>query len=147
MVALLAHPDVQRRLRAEPDLLGAGVDEMLRWWTPVMVFRRTATRECVVGGQSIGAGQKVVVSFLAANRDPRAFEAPEEFRLDRKLPQHLVFGHGPHMCLGAHLARVQMRMMFAELLRRTSWLELADEPVLLRSSFQRGVKRLPIRWR
>jgi cytochrome P450 len=146
MHALLTHPDAQRRLRAEPDLLVAAVDEMLRWWTPVMVFRRTATTDTVVADQPVAAGEKVVVSFLAANRDPRVFEAPEEFRIDRPGRQHLVFGHGPHLCLGAHLARTQVKAMFGELLRRTTWLEPAGDPALLRSSFQRGIKRLPVRW-
>lgn len=153
--ALITHPDAQRRLRAEPELLETAVDELLRWWTPVMVFRRTATTDCVIGGegrdgdpggQPVAAGDKVVVSFLAANRDPRVFDAPGELRLDRRGRQHLVFGHGPHLCLGAHLARVQVKAMLGELLRRTSWLEPAGEPVLLRSSFQRGIKRLPVRW-
>ena len=146
MHALLAHPEAQRRLRAEPQLVGPAVEEMLRWWTPVMVFRRTATRDCRIGGQEVVRGQKVVVSFLSANRDPRVFHAPASFRPARGSRDHLVFGHGPHLCLGAHLARVQMRAMFTELLRRTTWLEAAGEPVLLRSSFQRGVKRLPVRW-
>ncbi|MGH3412191.1 MAG: cytochrome P450 [Marmoricola sp.] len=146
MHALLAHPDSQHRLRADHGLLDTCVDEMLRWWTPVMIFRRTATRDCAVAGRPVAAGDKVVVSFLSANRDPRVFEAPEQFRIDRAGRQHLVFGHGPHLCLGAHLARTQMRTMFGELLRRTSWLEPAGEPMLLRSSFQRGVKRLPVRW-
>lgn len=146
MHALLTHPEAQRRLRAEPELVGPAVEEMLRWWTPVMVFRRTATRDCRVGGQEVGRGQKVVVSFLSANRDPRVFDDPAAFRPARGSREHLVFGHGPHLCLGAYLARVQMGAMFSELLRRTTWLEAAGEPVLLRSSFQRGVKRLPVRW-
>ena len=146
MHALLTHADAQRRLRSEPELVGPAVEEMLRWWTPVMVFRRTATRDCEINGQPVGAGEKVVVSFLSANRDPRVFDDPGSFVVDRASREHLVFGHGPHLCLGAHLARVQMRTMFAELLRRTSWLEPAGEPALLRSSFQRGVKRLPLRW-
>ena len=145
MVGLLAHPDAQERLRAEPALLDGAVDEMLRWWTPVMVFRRTAARDTELGGQHIAAGDKVVVSFLAANRDPRVFPEPEEFRIDRVGNTHLVFGYGEHLCIGMHLARTQMRALFGELLRRTSWLEAAGDPVLLRSSFQRGVKRLPIR--
>src|SRR4051794_36465524 len=146
MVALLAHPEAQSRLRGQPDLLERAVEEMLRWWTPVMVFRRTATRDVQLGGQAVAAGDKVVVSFLAANRDPRVFADPATFRVDRGSREHLVFGHGPHLCLGAHLARVQMRALFGELLGRTSWLEAAGEPALLRSSFQRGVKRLPVRW-
>jgi cytochrome P450 len=146
MIALLAHPDAQRGLRAQPALLDTAVEEMLRWWTPVMVFRRTATRDTVLGASPVHAGDKVVVSFLAANRDPAVFSRPDEFDLRRSPNPHLVFGHGPHFCLGAHLARTQLRTLFAELLARTSWLEAAGEPSYLRSNFQRGVKRLPIRW-
>lgn len=147
MYAVATHPDQQRLLRENPDLLDKAVEEMLRWWTPVMVFRRTATRGTEVCGQPIGAGEKVVVSFIAANRDPAVFGEPDTFDITRDAREHLVFGYGPHFCLGAHLARVQMRTMFRQLLDRTSWFELDGEPVWLRSSFQRGVKRLPIRWR
>ncbi|MDN5896220.1 MAG: cytochrome P450, partial [Nocardioides sp.] len=145
MQALLTHPDVQRRLRDEPDLIGGAVDEMLRWWTPVMVFRRTAVADTTIADQPVAGGDKVVVSFLAANRDPRVFRDPLDFDVERRRHDHLAFGHGVHMCLGAHLARTQMRAMFTELLARTTWIEPAGEPVLLRSSFQRGIKRLPIR--
>lgn len=147
MQALLAHPQVQERLRAEPELIPGAVDEMLRWWTPVMVFRRTATTDTTIGDQPVAEGEKVVVSFLAANRDPRVFTDPHAFDIERRPHDHLSFGHGVHMCLGAHLARTQMRAMFTQLLARSTWLEPAGEPVLLRSSFQRGIKRLPLRVR
>ena len=111
-----------------------------------MVFRRTATRDVDLAGTRIRAGDKVVVSFTSANRDERVFADPDRFDVGRAPNPHLSFGHGPHFCLGAQLARVQMRALFAELLRRTSRIDLAGEPVLLRSTFQRGVKRLPIRW-
>ncbi|WP_153506261.1 cytochrome P450 [Cumulibacter manganitolerans] len=146
MYALLSHPQQQRLLRSDPSLLDRAVEEMLRWWTPVMVFRRTAAEPAVVGGQPIAAGDKVVVSFLSANRDPRVFTHPATFDITRDAREHLVFGYGPHFCLGAHLARVQMRTLFRQLLERTSWLEPAGSPTWLRSSFQRGVKSLPIRW-
>jgi len=151
MHALLTHPEAQRRLRAEPALLDStllerAVEEMLRWWTPVMVFRRTATRDCHVGDRPVSAGDKVVVSFLSANRDPRVFPDPAAFDITRGSREHLVFGHGPHLCLGAHLARVQLKALFGELVRRTTWLEPAGPPALLRSSFQRGIKTLPMRW-
>ena len=133
-------------LRADPSLLPGAVDEMLRWWTPVMVFRRTAAVDVELGGTAIRAGDKVVVSFTSANRDERVFDDPDRFDLRRAPNPHLSFGHGPHFCLGAQLARAQMRALFAELLRRTRSIELDGEPVLLRSNFQRGVKRLPIRW-
>ncbi|MBO0875280.1 MAG: cytochrome P450 [Pseudonocardia sp.] len=146
MIALLEHPEQQRALRAEPELLDRAVEEMLRWWTPVMVFRRTATAPAALGGVGIEPGQKVVVSFLSANRDEAVFEDPDTFDVRREPGQHLVFGHGPHFCLGAVAARTQVRALFGELLARTSWLEPAGEPALLRSNFQRGVKRLPLRW-
>jgi cytochrome P450 len=146
LIALLTHPDVMNRLRADPGLLPGAVDEMLRWWTPVMVFRRTARVDVELAGARVRAGDKVVVSFTSANRDERVFGDPDGFDVHRTPNPHLSFGHGPHFCLGAQLARVQMRALFGELLRRTSVLEPDGPPALLRSSFQRGVKRLPLRW-
>jgi cytochrome P450 len=146
MIALLSHPAAQRSLRADPALLPTAVDEMLRWWTPVMIFRRTATRDASLGDVPVRAGDKVVVSFIAANRDPSVFRDPAVFDIRRAPNPHLVFGHGPHFCLGAHLARTQMRALFGELICRTSWLEAAGSPAFLQSNFQRGVKTLPIRW-
>ncbi|MGH3498116.1 MAG: cytochrome P450 [Nocardioidaceae bacterium] len=146
MVALLHHPAAQRELRSDPSLIGAAVEEMLRWWTPVMVFRRTATSDADIGATAVRAGDKVVVSFISANRDESVFDRPDTFDIRRGRSDHLVFGHGPHFCLGAHLARTQMRALFSALLARTSWIESAGEPALLQSSFQRGIKRLPIHW-
>ena len=145
-IALLQHPEVQDTLRADPSLMPAAAEEMLRWWTPVMTFRRTATADCQVGGQPIRAGDKVVVSFTSANRDEAVFAGADGFDIRRHPNPHLVFGHGPHFCLGSHLARAQMRALFAEVLSRTSVLSFAGEPSYLRSNFQRGVKRLPVAW-
>jgi cytochrome P450 len=145
-IALLEHAGAQDDLRADPALMPAAVEEMLRWWTPVMTFRRTATSDCELGGQRIGEGDKVVVSFSSANRDEAVFADPDCFDIRRHPNPHLVFGHGPHFCLGAHLARTQMRALFREVLTRTSALEYAGHPSYLRSNFQRGVKRLPITW-
>jgi cytochrome P450 len=86
------------------------------------------------------------VSFSAANRDERVFTAPDAFDVRRNATAHLAFGHGPHFCLGSHLARVQLTALFTEVLSRTDWIEPAGAPALLRSNFQRGVKRLPVRW-
>jgi cytochrome P450 len=145
-LALLEHPQAQGELRADPGLMPGAVEEMLRWWTPVMTFRRTATADCELGGQPIRAGDKVVVSFTSANRDEAVFADPGRFDIRRQPNPHLVFGHGPHFCLGSHLARIQMRALFDEVLHRTSALALAGEPCYLRSNFQRGVKRLPVAW-
>jgi cytochrome P450 len=146
LIALLQHPEQLAAVRSDPSLLPGAADEMLRWWTPVMVFRRTATRATELAGTHIRAGDKVVVSFTSANRDPSVFTDPDRFDVRRTPNPHLSFGHGPHFCLGGHLARTQMRALFGELLRRTDVLELEGPPALLRSSFQRGVKRLPLHW-
>lgn len=145
-IALIGHPGVQDELRGNPALLPGAVDELLRWWTPVMTFRRTATADCTLGGASIRAGDKVVVSFTSANRDERVFDRPHELDIRRNPNPHLVFGQGPHFCLGAQLARLQMRALFGEVLSRMGRLEADGEPHFLQSNFQRGVKRLPIRW-
>jgi len=145
-IALLEHPEAQDALRADPGLMPAAAEEMLRWWTPVMTFRRTATADCELGGQPIRAGDKVVVSFASANRDEAVFADADGFDIRRHPNPHLVFGHGPHFCLGSHLARAQMRALFAEVLSRTSALDFAGQPSYLRSNFQRGVKRLPVAW-
>lgn len=145
-IALLEHAGAQDDLRADPALMPAAVEEMLRWWTPVMTFRRTATSDCELGGRRIGKGDKVVVSFSSANRDEAIFADPDRFDIRRHPNPHLVFGHGPHFCLGAYLARTQMRALFREVLTRTSALTYAGQPSYLRSNFQRGVKRLPITW-
>jgi cytochrome P450 len=146
LIALLQHPEALAAVRADRSLLPGAVEEMLRWWTPVMVFRRTTTTDVELAGVRIPAGDKVVVSFTSANRDEAVFDDPDRFDVRRSPNPHLSFGHGPHFCLGAQLARVQMRALFTQLLRRTSDLELDGPPVLLRSNFQRGVKRLPVRW-
>jgi cytochrome P450 len=146
-IALLRSPDAQAELRADPALLNTAVDEMLRWWTPVMTFRRTAAADTTLAGQPVRAGDKVVVSFTSANRDDAVFTDPDRFDIRRLPNPHLVFGHGPHFCLGSHLARAQLRALFTEVLARTSALRPAGEPSYLRSNFQRGVKRLPVAWR
>jgi cytochrome P450 len=146
LIALLTHPPAQRALRADPSLFETAVDEMLRWWTPVMVFRRTATVDVDLAGAPVRAGDKVVVSFTSANRDEAVFADPDRFDAARDPNPHLSFGSGPHVCLGAFLARAQMRALFAALLGRTRLIEHDGPPVLLRSSFQRGVKRLPVHW-
>ncbi|SCL29589.1 Cytochrome P450 [Micromonospora rhizosphaerae] len=146
MAALLAHADQWERLDKDRTLLGTAVEEMLRWWTPVVHFRRTTTIDTTLGGVDIKAGDKVVVYFASANRDPRAFPSPEAFDVGRSPNDHLAFGHGPHFCLGAALGRHQMKAMFAAVLDRFAAVEPAGEAVRLRSNFQNGLKRLPVRF-
>ncbi|MDQ7804270.1 cytochrome P450 [Amycolatopsis sp. A133] len=146
LLALLSHPAEYRRLLADRSLLPSAVEEMLRWWTPVMHFRRTAVADVRLSDVDIRAGDKVVVWFSSANRDPSVFPDPDVFDIGRTSNDHLTFGHGPHFCLGAHLARVQLRAMFDAVLDRLGHVELAGEPVRLRSNFQNGLKSLPIRW-
>ncbi len=144
MYCLLTHPHEHERVRSDPSLLPGAVEEMLRWWPPVMHFRRTATCDTEVGGQPVGAGDKVVVFHVAANRDPAVFSDPDRFDVGRRPNDHVSFGFGVHFCLGAHLARTQMRSLFGELGRRER-LEQSGPLVRLRSNFQNGVKHLPVR--
>ncbi|HEY3472769.1 MAG TPA: cytochrome P450 [Amycolatopsis sp.] len=146
MLALLSHPEQYRRLLADRSLLPSAVEEMLRWWTPVMHFRRTAVSDVRLSDVDIRAGDKVVVWFSSANRDPDVFPDPDTFDIGRTPNDHLTFGHGPHFCLGAQLARVQLRAMFTAVLDLLGEVTLAGEPVRLRSNFQNGLKSLPIRW-
>ncbi|MET9626335.1 cytochrome P450 [Lentzea sp. NPDC006480] len=145
MIALLEHPGQYERLRADRTLLGTAVEEMLRWWTPVMHFRRTAVQDTELGGQKIKAGDKVVVWFSSANRDERAFTEPSKFDVGRREADHLSFGHGPHFCLGAQLARTQMRAIFEAVLDLSGTIQLDGSVDRLRSNFQNGVKHLPVR--
>lgn len=146
MLALLQHPEAAAALRANPERTDSAVEEMLRWWSPVIHFRRTAVADATVGGVDIRAGDKVVVFFSSANRDENVFTEPDAFDIDRDPNPHLAFGHGPHFCVAAHLARVQMRALFRAVLDQLGSVELAGTPVRLRSNFQNGVKHLPIRW-
>ena len=146
MIALLQNPQALRDLQADLSRLPRAVDEMLRWWTPVMIFRRTATTDTRLADVTIKKGDKVVVSFLSANRDERLFDDPQQFNINRHPNAHLTFGYGPHFCLGAQLARAQMNALFSEVLGRFASIEANGEPGFLRSNFQRGVKTLPIRW-
>jgi cytochrome P450 len=145
LLTMLDHPDQFALLRAHPSLLDSAVEEMLRFWPPVMDFRRTATRDVTLDGRGIGAGQKVVVYHASANRDERVFPDPDRFDITRAPNDHVSFGFGPHFCLGAHLARVQMRAIFRELLDLD--VERIGDPVRLTSNFQNGLKHLPVRLR
>jgi cytochrome P450 len=142
LLTLLDHPSELARLRADPSLLPTAVDEMLRYWPPVMDFRRTATRDLTLSGHEIKAGQKVVVYHASANRDETVFPDPDRFDVSRTPNDHVSFGFGPHFCLGAHLARTQMRAVFRELL--PLHVERTGPAVRLASNFQNGLKHLPV---
>ena len=134
-------------LLERPELLVSGVEEMLRYISPVMYFRRTATRDVEIGGTTIPEGGRVTLWFIAANRDPLEFADPHRFDLTRQPNEHVAFGAGgPHYCLGANLARLEIRIMFEELLRRMPDIEPTGEISRLRSNFISGVKHMPVRF-
>jgi cytochrome P450 len=145
--ALLRHPDELARLQDDLDLLPTAVEEMIRWVTPVKEFMRTAAHDAVVGGTEIAAGQSLYLAYLSANRDEAVFEDPFRFDVGRQPNKHVAFGFGPHFCLGAQLARMETRAIFAELLPRLESIELAGTPTSSATVFVGGLKTLPIRYR
>ncbi|WP_344421929.1 cytochrome P450 [Pseudonocardia ailaonensis] len=145
-VALLGEQGLWPTLRAgDGQLLRSGIEEMVRWTSPVVHMRRTALEDVELHGRTVREGEKVVLWFASANRDERVFDAPDEFRLDRAPNRHLGFGAGPHFCLGAHLARMETRVFYEQLLARDIRIELLGEPDRLRSNWFRGIKHLPVR--
>lgn len=143
---LINHPQLWKRWQADPDLTPSAVEEVLRTSSVTMHFRRTATTDVEMRGKNIKAGDKVVMWFNAANHDPEAFENPYRFDLAREKNDHMAFGrNGPHLCLGAWLARMEVRLVFEELMKRVDRFEL-DGPIdHLRSNFIAGIKHLPVR--
>lgn len=145
MLALLERPALLAELREHPVLIAGAVEEMLRWGTVTMHFRRTATRDVTLGGRAIRAGDKVVVWYIAGDFDERQFASPFEFDVRRAPNAHLAFGlKGPHKCLGEHLARLEMRIVFEELLPALADIRLTGPIARLRSNFVAGIKRLPV---
>jgi cytochrome P450 len=144
--ALIEHPAELARLRADPALLPTAVDEMIRWVTPVKEFMRTATADTRVGEVGIKEGEAVLLSYPSANRDEAVFTDPFHFDVGRDPNKHLAFGFGVHYCLGAALARMETRALFAELLPRLESIELAGRPEWMATTFVGGLKHLPIRY-
>jgi cholest-4-en-3-one 26-monooxygenase len=145
MWALIEHPEQYARLREQPDLIDSAVEEILRWASPVLHFRRTATADTELHGQRIAQGDKVVMWHISANRDEQVFTEPFRFDITRSPNNHVAFGGGgPHHCLGAYLARMQLRLMIGEIVARIPDMELAGKPELLRSNVLRGVKHMPV---
>lgn len=147
LVAFLEHPDEWRRLRADPALLPPAMEEVLRWTSPVVHFARTATEDVELGGQTIRAGDALGLFYASANRDEEVHHEPFAFRIDRRPNRHLAFGVGEHVCLGAHVARLELRAIFSELLRRLEHCELTGPVVRLRSATTGGLKSVPVRYR
>jgi cholest-4-en-3-one 26-monooxygenase len=134
-----------RRLASEPQLLVPAVEEMFRWVSPVAAMRRTALEPLELGGKTVAAGDKVVLWFSAANHDPEMFAQPHEFRVDRAPKDHLTFGWGIHFCLGVHLARAEVRALFAEVLRRGLRFEPTGTPIRTDHNIFRGWQSVPVR--
>jgi cytochrome P450 len=146
VLAFCEYPRQWERLRAEPSLLDTATDEVMRWSCPTHFMRRTATTETELGGAAIRPGDKVVLWYVSGNRDEAEFTDPEVFDIARSPNRHLSFGRGgPHLCLGAHVARLEVRIMLAALARRVSRFELVGPARRIRSNFTNGLKELPIR--
>lgn len=145
MLALLDNPDEYAKLRENPGLMDTGADEVVRWVTPVMYFRRTATRDVEIRGQMIKENEKICMIYPSANRDEDVFDDPYKFDLARSPNDHLAFGVGEHFCLGASVARLEIRIMFEELAKRYSGIELVGDVRRLRSNFINGYKTMPVK--
>jgi cytochrome P450 len=147
LLALLEHPAQRDRLLADPGLIPTAVEELLRWAPSLLHFRRTATRDVELRGRTIRAGDKVALWYVSGNRDEEQFPAADRLDLGRQPNRHLAFGlGGPHFCLGAHLARLELRIWLQEILPVLNRIELAGDPKRLRSNFFNGVKSLPVRF-
>jgi len=146
MHALIHHPEQMAELRDHPELMPTAAEEMLRWGTVTMHFRRTATQDYDLGGKTIKAGDKVVLWFMAADYDERQFPEPYAFDIKRTPNEHMAFGlKSPHKCLGEHLARLEIKVLFEELLPQLASIEINGEVERLRSNFISGIKHLPVR--
>ena len=130
-----------------PSCCPCAVEEILRWVTPIVYFTRTATEDCELRGEKIRAGEQLALYFASANRDEEVFEDPFEFRIDRRPNRHLAFGMSEHICLGAHVARVELETVFRHLLQRLEHFELSGPVERLRSIVNGGIKHLPLRYR
>lgn len=146
VLALNENPGEYAKLRNNPSVIPGMVSEIIRWVTPLAHMRRTATRDYVLGGQEIKAGDKIVMWYVSGNRDERAIENPNQFIIDRKRPrQHLSFGFGVHRCMGNRLAEMQLRILWEEIQRRFHFVEVVGEAQRVPSNFVHGFTELPVR--
>jgi cytochrome P450 len=145
LLALLQHPDQLDELRRDPTLVGSAVEEILRFENPLHYFRRTATADTTLHDVEINAGDKVAMCYTSANRDEDVFDEPDRFDIHRAPNPHLSFGIAEHFCLGVHLARLEGRVFFEELLATFPTIELTGEPKRVRSNLNNALKSLPVR--
>lgn len=147
MYAFTQHPDQWDRLKADPSLIPTAADEIVRWVSPVNLFRRTPTQDVEIGGVQIKRGEKVVIYYSSANRDELVFDHPDVFDIAREPNPHVGFGGGgPHFCLGRHLAKLEIECLFRSLITQCERVELVAEPRRLRSNFINGIKEMTVRF-
>lgn len=144
MWALAERPDQFAKVKADPSLIPSMIDEAIRWTTPVKHFMRSATADTELRGRKIAKGDWLMLCYASGNRDEEVFEDPFEFRVDRKPNKHVSFGYGAHLCLGQHLAKMEMRILYEELLPHLKSVKLAGEPKNSQAVFVNGPKKLPI---
>ena len=144
--ALAENPEQFAMVKADPSLISGLVDEAIRWMTPVKNFMRSATADTELGGRDVKKGDWLMLCYASANRDEEVFEEPDQFRCDRKPNRHIAFGYGAHLCLGQYLAKLEMRILFEELLPRLKSIALDGEVKMTQAVFVNGPKRLPIRF-
>jgi len=147
MYAFTQHPDQWDKLKADPSLIPTAADEIVRWVSPVNLFRRTPTQDVEIGGVPIKKGEKVVIYYSSANRDESVFDHPDVFDIAREPNPHVGFGGGgPHFCLGRHLAKLEIECLFRSLITQCERVELVAEPRRLRSNFINGIKEMTVRF-
>ncbi len=147
MLQLIKNPDQMRMLRANRALLPKAIEEIVRWTSPITHLTRGAARDVELNGKQIKKGDRIVVWLLSANRDEDAFVDPDRFDITRTPNEHIGFGYGEHFCLGAHLARLELRLMLGELLDRMPEMEVCGEVTRLHSTLVAGIKSMPVRWK
>ena len=146
LLALIENPGELTKLRSDPSIINVAVEEIVRWVSPVIQFCRTPHEDVVFGGQEIRAGESLCLFYPSANRDEEVFDDPDVFQVDRRPNPHVGFGIGEHFCLGANLARLELRVIFSQLASRLIRVELAGPVERMRSSFLGGVLQMPIRY-
>jgi cytochrome P450 len=147
VLALIENPNELKKLKDNPSLMPMAIDETIRWVTPVKNFFRTATDDCLIGKKEIKKGDSILLVYPSGNRDEEVFDEPFKFKVDRSPNKHLAFGYGAHLCLGKHLAKMEMEILYKELFKRIEKIELNGEPSWVKASFVSGLKSLPIRYK